>query len=317
MNKSIKILVTGASGFIGHTLCPALSDAGYNVCACLRRKEKNLSLNYNVLEIDDIGPNTDWQTALTGADVVIHLAARVHILNDRSKDPLKNFRKVNVQGTEHLARMAAKAGVKKFIFISSVKVNGEGSLRPYKETDVPQPEDAYGLSKTEAENALKAIALQTGLPTVILRLPLVYGPGVKANFKNLIKLASLGLPLPFKNICNQRSFLYLGNLIDAIKTCITHPLAAGETFLVSDAQDISTPGLMRLIASAMNKKIVLFSFPPSILNTLGLLTGQSQTIKKLTDTLCVDSSKIQNLLGWKPPFSLDEAIAETVKYSQP
>ncbi len=309
----MRILITGASGFIGKTLCPALSIAGYNVCAGVRRKQTGLPLNYSVIEIGDIGPHTDWQQALTGVDVVIHLAARGHIFKDPSKNPLEDFRKVNVQGTEHLARMAAKAGVKKFIFISSVKVNGEGTIRPYKETDIPTPEDAYGVSKAEAENALKAVALQTGLPTVILRLPLVYGPGVKANFKNLIKLASLGLPLPFKNICNQRSFLYLGNLIDAITLCITHPKAIGETFLVSDAEDISTPDLMRLIASAMNKKIILFFFPTNVLNTLGILTGQKQTIKKLTDTLCVDSSKIQNLLGWKPPFTLQQGIAETVK----
>jgi len=209
--------------------------------------------------------------------------------------------------------MAAKAGVKRFIFISSVKVNGEGSQVSYTENDTPAPQDAYGVSKREAEDLLVRIAVETGLQVVILRCPLVYGPGVKANFKNLIKLANSGLPLPFKGINNRRSFLYIGNLVDAINTCITHPLAVGETFLVSDGQDVSTPDLIKMIVSAMNKKAVLFSLHPNILKVLCKIAGKSEELEKLTGSLLVDSSKIRNLLGWRPPFTLEEGIRETVK----
>lgn len=309
------VLITGATGFIGRALCVKMLREGWTVKGTFRKESEPNTLPQGVVgvAVDLTGTSVCLQNDFADVDVLVHLAARVHIFKDPSGNPLEAFRQVNVGGTERLARMAAKAGVKRFIFISSVKVNGEGSIRPYKETDMPAPEDAYGTSKKEAEDVLKNISLQTGLPTVILRLPLVYGPGVKANFKNLIKLASLGLPLPFKNIRNQRSFLYLGNLIDAITLCITHPKAIGETFLVSDGEDISTPDLLRLIAAAKNKRLILFSLPPDFLNKLGALCRQNKTIEKLTGSLCVDSRKIQNLLGWKPPFTLEEGIAETVK----
>jgi nucleoside-diphosphate-sugar epimerase len=308
----MKILVTGATGFIGKALSHALRNSGFDLRVAVRQRDIKLPIDYEVVRIGDIGPQTDWQEALIGVDTVIHLAARVHIMNDQEADPVEAFRKVNVLGTERLARMAAKAGVKRFIFISSVKVNGEGALRPYTEKDIPGPQDAYGISKQEAEDLLACIAVETGLQTVILRLPLVYGPGVKANFKNLIKIAGSGLPLPFKGINNRRSFLYLGNLVDAINTCITHPLAAGETFLVSDGQDVSTPDLIKMIACAMNKKTVLFSLPPGILKVLCKIAGKTEELEKLTGSLLVDSSKIRNLLGWKPPFTLEEGIRETV-----
>jgi nucleoside-diphosphate-sugar epimerase len=262
--------------------------------------------------VGDINGSTDWQKALIGIDVVIHLAARVHAVHETTADFLDAFRQVNVFGTQHLARMAAKAGVQRFIFISSVKVNGEGSSVPYSEKDIPRPEDAYGISKREAEEALTGIAAQTGLQTVILRLPLVYGPGVKANFRDLIRIVSAGLPLPFQSIRNQRSLVYLGNVVDAIATCVVHPLAANETFLVSDGEDISTPKLLEMIAIAMNKKVVLFSLPHGLLKVLCGLVGKGQELEKLTGTLVVDSSKIRRLLGWKPPFSMREGIAETI-----
>ena len=194
--------------------------------------------------------------------------------------------------------MAVKAGVKRFIFASSVKVNGK---------------DAYGISKMEAEQVLASVADETGLQIVILRLPLVYGPGVKANFKSLIKLAGCGLPLPFKGINNRRSFLYVGNLVDVIVTCIQHPKAAGETFLLSDGQDVSTPDLIKMIARAMNKKAILFSLHPGILKALCRVAGKAEELEKLTGTLLVDSSKIRNLLGWKPPWTLEEGLGEAVK----
>ncbi|MFH1655197.1 MAG: NAD-dependent epimerase/dehydratase family protein, partial [Candidatus Omnitrophota bacterium] len=217
-------------------------------------------------------------------------------------------------GTQRLAQMAVKAGVKRFIFISSVKVNGEGKTEPYRENDAADPQDAYGISKREAEDLLTDIAKKTGLEVVILRLPLVYGPGVKANFKNLIKISASGFPLPFKGIRNLRSFLYLGNLVDAVMICIQHPKAVGETFLVSDGQDVSTTDLIKMIASAMNKKAILFSLHPGVLKAVCRIAGKAQVLEKLTGSLLVDSSKIRNLLGWNPPFTLEQGIGETVKH---
>ncbi len=312
------VLITGATGFIGQTLCLKMLNEGWAVKGTFRKDsgKDGFPTDVQAVALDLTGGYPCDKADLAGVDVIIHLAARVHILNDRSQNPLNEFRKINVEGTKRLASLAAETGVKRFIFISSVKVNGEGSLRPYRETDIPRPEDAYGISKMEAEDALKEIGTRNGLETVILRLPLVYGPQVKANFKNLIRLACLGAPLPLKNIRNKRSFLYLGNLCDAINTCATHPKAAGETFLVSDGQDISTPDMLRLIAAAKNKNLALFDFPQTILKTIGFLTGQKEALSKLTGSLCVDISKIKNLLGWKPPFTLEEGIAETVKNNE-
>ena len=307
------ILITGANGFIGRNLCVFLKEKGYFVRGSVRNDAYDIHGADEYIQAGDIDESTDWREALAGIDTVIHLAARVHIMNDSAADPVEAFRKVNVLGTERLARMAAKAGIKRFIFISSVKVNGEGALRAYVEKDIPDPRDAYGISKREAEDALVRIAAEAGLQMVILRLPLVYGPGVKANFKNLIRIAGTGLPLPLKGISNRRSFLYLGNLMDAIITCVTHPLAAGQTFMVSDEQDISTPDLIKMIACAMKKKTLLFSLPSGILKALCKIIGRSEELEKLTGTLIVDSSKIRNLLDWKPPFSLEEGIRETVK----
>ena len=313
LEVAIKILVTGANGFIGRNLCASLREKGYSVRAAVRNNVRDVSGVDEYIQVGNIDELTDWQQALAGVDTVIHLAGRVHVMNDKVVDPVEAFRKVNVLGTERLARMAAKAGVKRFIFISSVKVNGEGSQVAYTEKDIPAPQDAYGISKMEAEQILACVAAETGLQTVILRLPLVYGSGVKANFRNLIKIVASGFPLPFKAINNRRSFLYLGNLVDVIITCISHPLAAGETFLVSDGQDVSTLDLIKMIACAMDKKAVLFSLYPSILKALCKIVGKTEELEKLTGTLLVDRSKIRNLLGWKPSFTLEEGIRETVK----
>ena len=321
----MKILVTGANGFIGRDLCAFLRENGYSVRAAVRNNVRDVSGTDEYIQVGDIDELTDWQQALVGVDTVIHLAARVHIMDETVIDPIESFRKVNVFGTERLAQMAAKAGVKRFIFVSSVKVNGEGcrdcfvasrlamTEGAYTEKDIPAPQDAYGISKREAEDRLAGIAVETGLQVVILRLPLVYGPGVKANFKSLLKIAGSGIPLPFKNISNRRSFLYLGNLVDAIVACINHPRAAGETFLVSDGEDVSTPDLINLIARAMGKKAILFSLHPGILKALCRVVGKSEEFEKFTGSLFVDSSKIRKLLGWKPPFTLEEGIRATVK----
>jgi nucleoside-diphosphate-sugar epimerase len=297
-DNSLKILVTGANGFIGRSLCATLKEKGYFVRGAVRNNMRDVPGVDEYAQVGDIDGSTAWRQALGGIDVVVHLAGRAHVLKDSAANPIESFRKVNVLGTERLARSCVEAGVKRFIFISSVKADGD---------------DAYGVSKREAENSLACIAKETGLEVVILRLPLVYGPGVKANFKNLIKLAISGLPLPFKGINNRRSFLYLGNLVDAISVCIIHPLAAGETFLVSDGQDVSTPELIRMVAGAMGKRVVLFHLHFGILKTLCRIVGKAGELEKLTGSLVVDSSKIRNLLGWKPPFTLEEGIRETVK----
>ena len=302
------ILVTGANGFIGCSLCVFLKQNGYIV----REAVRDASCSEEYIQVGDVNGATDWQQALAGVDVVIHLAARVHVMHDTAENPLDAFRQVNVQGTEHLARMAAQAGVKRFIFISSVKVNGEGSDQPYTEKDIPKPEDAYGISKWEAEEVLARLATETGFQTVVLRLPLVYGPGVKANFRSLIRIAGAGLPLPLKGIENKRSFIYIGNVVDAIATCITHPLAVGETFLLSDGEDVSTPKLLEMVALAMNKKLFLFSLGQSFLKLLCNVMGKKQELEKLTGTLIVDSRKIRRVLGWTPPFALQEGIAKTI-----
>ena len=316
------VLVTGANGFIGRNLCAFLKESGYSVREAVRNNTSDSSGVHEYIQVGDINESTDWKQALTGVDTVIHLAARVHIMQDQAANPVEAFRKVNVLGTERLAQLAAKAGVKRFIFISSVKVNGEktegrgkeGELKEaFSERDVPEPQDAYGISKLEAENVLKKIADETNLQIVILRIPLVYGPGVKANFKNLIKIASAGLPLPFKGIRNLRSFLYLGNLTHAVIACIDHPKAAGETFMISDGEDISTPELINKIAFALNKKPVLFPFNLKILRAFCKIIGKSEELEKLTGSFLVDSSKIRNLLGWKAPFTMEEGLKETVR----
>ncbi len=308
------VFITGATGFIGRAVCAKMLENGWRVKGVIRKKSEINALPAGVegVCLDSIENCNFRDQDFTGVNTVIHLAARVHIVNDRAADPLADFRKVNVLGTERLARTAAKAGVKRFIFISSVKVNGEGSNLPYTEQNAPAPQDAYGISKREAEDLLACVAAETGLQTVVLRLPLVYGPGVKANFKDLIKIAGAGVPLPFKGIDNRRSFIYIGNLTDAIITCAVHPLAAGETFMVSDCADVSTPDLIRILAFAMGKKTALFSLSPALLRTLAKITGKNKEMEKLSGSLFVDTGKIRNLLNWKPPFSLEEGIRETV-----
>ncbi|MFH0984193.1 MAG: SDR family oxidoreductase [Candidatus Omnitrophota bacterium] len=309
----IKILVTGASGFIGRGLCPYLKTKGFIVRGAVRGGVRDVEGVDEYVEVGDINESTDWRQALTEVDAVVHLAARVHVMNDSSADPLDAFRVVNVLGVAHLARMAAKAGIKRFVFISSIKVNGEGSSRSYSEEDSPSPEDAYGVSKREAEDVLMEIAVQTGLEVVILRLPLVYGPGVKANFRNLISMVCAGIPLPFKSVRNRRSFIYLGNVIDAIVACVTHPLAVNQIFLVSDGEDVSTARLLEMIARALNKNLFLFPFHLRFLKLVCMTIGREKEIDKLTGSLCADICKIRSLLGWKPPFTMAEGIKASVK----
>lgn len=256
--------------------------------------------------------HTDWHAALTGCQAVVHLAARVHIMHDMVDDPLALYRTTNTDATLNLARQAARAGVKRFVFVSSIKVNGEGRDTAYTETDAPAPEDAYAISKWEAEQGLWQIARETGLEVVVLRPPLVYGPGVKANFRRLLDTVARGWPLPLGAIENRRSLLYLGNFVDAIRVCVEHPAAAGQTFLVDDGQPVSTPELVRAVAHAMARPARLLAIPVGLLEFAGALFGRRTAVARLTGSLWVDSALIRTRLGWMPPYSMAAGLAATV-----
>lgn len=312
----MKVLVTGATGFVGHFLCQRLLAENFNVCGTLLELESPLSLSEGVapIVIQPLAHDTPWFTVLTGIDTIIHLAARVHIMDDPSSHPLTEFLKVNRDGTIQLAKEAAKAGVKRFVFISSIKVNGEETSTPYTEKLPVQPLDPYGVSKWEAELALRQIANETGLEVVVVRPTLVYGPGVKANFLNMMKVIKCGIPLLLASITNKRSLIYVGNLVDALAVCATHPAAAGKTYLVSDGEDISTPELISRTASALGVPARLFPFPVPLMKLAGKLTGKSAAVNRLTGSLTVDSSKIKRELDWKPPFTMDEGLRATADW---
>ncbi len=308
-----RILVTGATGFVGGFLCNLLLSKKFCVRGTLLATEKPTSLVDGVesVTVMPLGADTQWCNALEAVDTIIHLAARVHIMCDTVADPLTEFRNVNVEGTLKLARDAARAGVSRFVFISSIKVNGEENVTPYTPDSLASPSDPYGISKWEAEMGLHKIASETGLEVVVVRPTLVYGPGVKANFLNMMKIISRGIPLPLAFITNSRSLIYVGNLVDALATCSTHPGAAGQTYLVSDGEDVSTPELIRRTASALGVPARLFPVPVSFMKLVGKLTGKSGAVNRLTGSLTVDSSKIRQELGWVPPFTMEDGLRET------
>ncbi len=310
----MKVLVTGANGFVGRALCGTLLRHGHWVRGALRQVGSGVPVLEGVepVVVGSISAGTDWKVALDGCDVVVHLAARVHVMDDKARDPLAEFREVNAEGTLNLARQAAQAGVRRFIFISTIKVNGEGRDAPYSETDVPAPEDAYAISKWEAEQGLHKIAQETGLEVVTLRPPLVYGPGVKANFQRLIQTVARGWPLPLGAIRNRRSLLYLGNFVDAIRVCAEHPEAAGQTFLLDDGEAVSTPELIRRLADALGCPARLLAVPVGALEMGGFLLGKRAAVTRLTRSLYVDGSAIRARLGWKPPHTLQQGLAATV-----
>ncbi|MDD2923600.1 SDR family oxidoreductase [Rhodoferax sp.] len=302
----MSILVTGANGLIGRALCARLQLEGEVVRAAVRTSESIPG----AFVVGDIHASTDWSTALTGVSVVVHLAARVHVMDDTAEDPMAEFRRVNVDGTLNLARQAVAAGVKRFVFVSSIKVNGEFT-RPgvvFRESDVPDPQDNYAISKYEAEQGLRAIAEATGLELVIIRPPLVYGPGVKANFDALMRVVVKGWPLPLGAVHNQRSLIALDNLVDFLMTCISHPQSAGQTFLVSDGKDLSTSELVRGLAQALGVPVRLLPVPVWTLQLIGGLIGKGGAVQRLCANLQVDSAKSRNLLGWTPPVSVQEGL---------
>jgi UDP-glucose 4-epimerase len=307
--------VTGANGFLGYSLCMALVRRGIRVRGAVRNPSLQLPAQVEPVHVTNLAPDTDWSAAVKGADTIVHTAARVHVMRDKEGDPLAEFRRVNVAGTLNLARQAAVAGVRRFIFISSIKVNGEftkpGQL--YRPDDVPAPMDAYGISKFEAEDGLRKIALECGLEAVIIRPVLVYGPGVKANFLAMMNWLNKGIPLPLGAIDNRRSFVALDNLVDLIMTCVTHPAAANQIFLVSDGEDLSTTTLLRNMAVALGKKANLVPMPASILRGVAGFLGMKDFARRLCESLQVDISKTRNLLGWTPPESVSNALGKTAR----
>lgn len=309
-----RVLVTGASGFIGRSLVTELLRRRTTVVVAVRR-EAAFPPGISVVRVGDLGPETEWREALAGCDVVVHLAARVHVMHEGVVDPLTAYREVNVAGTLALAQQAAAAGAKQFIFISSVKVNGEGTQagRPFRETDVPAPVDPYGVSKLEAEQALLALAASTGIEVVVIRSPLVYGPGVRANFAALMRAVARGGSLPLGAVKNRRSLVAVDNLVDLINTCVEHPAAANEIFFVSDGEDLSTPELVRHLARAMGRPARLFPVPASVLMAGAMLLGKREVARRLLGSLQVDISKARRLLGWTPPVNVDEGLRRAVQ----
>ncbi len=306
------ILVTGANGFIGEHLCRYLLGKGYAVGAALREYRPNWNLGEQIV-VGDIHADTDWRDALRGVETVVHLAARVHVMRESEQDPLRAFRRVNVEGTVSLARQAALSGVRRMIYLSSIKVNAERTRGvPCLADDEPRPEDAYGISKWEAEQALNQIARETGIELVIVRPVLIYGAGVKGNFESLMALIRRALPLPLGGIDNRRSFLSIQNLVDFLRCCIEHPAAAGEVFLVSDGEDLSTPELIRKLGHAMGCEVRLFPVPSALLRIAGLLTGRSGVIARLSEDLQVDIAKNRERLGWSPVITMEQALEEMV-----
>jgi nucleoside-diphosphate-sugar epimerase len=313
MNKTI--LVTGATGFIGQPLVSYLVNLGYSVRAIVRRPRLLDGIKASLIQIDAMDEETNWREMLQGVDTIIHLAARVHIMRSAEKNPAAAYQRVNVDATRQLAQIAAQVGVRRFVFISSIKVNGESTEAiPFTEEFPVNPQDFYAVSKWNAERVLADISAKTGMELVILRLPLVYGPRVKANFLRLLTASYHGIPLPFASINNRRSLIYVGNLVSAIQACAEHPAAAGHTFLVSDGEDLSTPDLIRRIAFSLGHPSRLCRMPASLLKGIARLLHRTEEVERLLESLVIDSSKIRRLLDWHPPYSVDQGLVETAKW---
>lgn len=306
------VLITGANGLIGAALLSNLRRAGATVVGAARSPVAGSGLRPS----PSLDARADWMPVIGGCKIVVHAAARVHIFENTAPDPVAEFRRVNVDGTLNLASQAARAGVRRFVFISSIKVNGEETAigHPFTADDAPAPVDPYGESKLEAERGLRELGAQTGMDVVVIRPPLVYGPGVKANFRSLMRWLNRGIPLPFGAVRNRRSFVAIENLVDLIVCCLDDPSASGETFLVSDGEDLSTPELLQRVGRALGRQVRLFSMPSPMLELGARAVGKGDLVRRLCGSLQVDISKTRKLLDWTPPVGIDEALAETAKY---
>lgn len=326
-----RIAISGASGFIGFALGAELIRRGVMVRAAVRSLNMAASDDSGIefVAVGGIGAETDWSRGVSGVDCVIHCAARAHVMHETESDALSPYRAVNVEGTRCLAEQAAAAGVQRLVYLSSVKVNGERTFSPhpshipkgdgklkefFSANDNPEPEDPYGISKWEAEEALHEVSEKTGLEVVIIRPPLVYGPGVKGNFLSMLGWLSRGVPLPLGAIKNQRSLVGIDNLVDLLITCIDHPAAANQTFLVSDDEDLSTTELLRRLGAVLGKPARLVPVPASLLELAGRLVGKQDIAQRLLGNLRVDISKTREMLDWAPPVSVDEGLSKTAEW---
>lgn len=308
-----RVAVTGAGGFVGRRLVARLLADGHAVRGVVRGPNNRSAIQAEWVSVGTVDGSTDWGDALAGVDVVVHLAARTHAIRERRGGDLADYRPVNVDGTRRLAEAAARSGVHRLVFVSSIKVNGERtSGRPFLFTDPPAPEDAYGISKWEAEQALWKIASSKGVEAVVVRPPLVYGPEARGNFARVCGAVRRGLVLPLGAVNNRRSLVALDNLVDLLACCVSHPGAAGQTFLVSDGHDLSTPELVRRIAAAMGKEARLISVPPAALRFAGRLTGRTAEVTRLLGSLQVDIAHTRRALDWAPPITVDQGLVTAV-----
>lgn len=314
--QQARILVTGADGFVGSALCPSLEAEGLDVRRAVWKVTGSHNPAYKWVATGDIGPGTDWHALLDGVQVVIHLANRAHVMSETAAHPLREFRRVNTQGTLRLAEQAQAQGIRRFVFVSSIGVHGEVTPRGQRWTEgsPAKPANDYTLSKWEAEVSLQELAARTGWDVVVVRPPLVYGPSVPGNFLRLLHLAVRRLPLPLASVHNRRSFVAISNLVDFLKDCATHPAAANQTFLISDGEDISTAQLVQKLGYYLGIPQRLFPFPIFAMEWVGKLTGKSRTINSLFGNLCVDISKAQQLLDWHPVINMDEQLAQTAAW---
>jgi len=311
--KSHKVLVTGASGFVGSALCSYLIKHGHNVTGTVRKLPVSPVSGVDYRIVGDLGTSAAWSDDIfSKVEIIIHCAARVHVMNEYVQNPLDEFRRINAQGTETLARSAANTGVRRLIFLSSVKVNGESSplSSPIDEKSPTIPKDYYGISKLEGEKSLRNVADETGLETVIFRLPLVYGPGVKGNFIKLLKMVDRGVPLPFSLVNNLRSLININNLTDVVGVCLTDPRAVGRTYMVSDGEDISTVRLIIKMAHALERPVRLWPCPLRLIELAGMLAGRSDEVSRILGSLRINSKKIYSELGWVPTHTLTQGLSQ-------
>jgi len=309
-------LITGCNGFIGRALSKRCIAEGRVVKGTIRSALKSAFLPRGVAPVivQDFGPHTDWSEALHGVTDVVHLAARVHQLHDSSRKSRDDYFRINIAGTARLARAATDNGVKRMVFLSTIKVHGEGGQKAYSETDGTAPQDPYAVSKQEAENVLREVARRSSLEIVTLRPPLVYGPEVGANFLRLIQLVESRIPLPFSSVSNRRSLIFLNNIVDAILACLREAKAAGQTYLVADAETPSTPQLISQIADFLGVAPMMFAFPPALLGIAGSLLGKRKEGDRLLGSLTADTSKIRREIGWHPETSQSAGLHETIEW---